>query len=114
MRLQLCGAISGYNDGPKPIRNLMNVVAKSLSINGFIVNRLRTNYEDEFYRTVPAQIAAGKLKYNPLPRWHILILMSCLRYQEHKYQGLESAGQALLDVQTGKNTGKAIIVVADH
>jgi NADPH-dependent curcumin reductase CurA len=41
---------------------MMNVVSKSISINGFIVGRLRDRYEKEFYKTMPAAIAAGKIK----------------------------------------------------
>jgi NADPH-dependent curcumin reductase CurA len=37
-----------------------------------------------------------------------------IRYTEQRYQGLESVGQAFLDVQKGKNTGKAVIVLADQ
>jgi NADPH-dependent curcumin reductase CurA len=36
------------------------------------------------------------------------------RYNEQRYKGLDSVGQAILDVQTGKNTGKVIIVVAEE
>jgi hypothetical protein len=36
------------------------------------------------------------------------------RYTEHKYQGLDSAGQAILDVQTGANTAKAVIIVSEE
>jgi hypothetical protein len=33
-------------------------------MNGFIVFYLHDKYEEEFYKTVPAQIVAGKLKYD--------------------------------------------------
>jgi NADPH-dependent curcumin reductase CurA len=53
-------------------------------------------YGDEFYETVPKAVAEGKFKY-----------------AEHIYHGLDKAGQAILDVQTGKNDAKALILVAD-
>lgn len=37
-----------------------------------------------------------------------------IKYLEYTKRGLEATGQMLLDVLTGKNTGKAIIVVADE
>jgi NADPH-dependent curcumin reductase CurA len=36
------------------------------------------------------------------------------RYQEHRYNGLDSTCHALVDVLTGKNEGKAVIIVADE
>ena len=88
--------ISGYNNEPHPVKNLFQIITKRLHIHGFVVSFLRHKYEDEFYATVPARVASGELKYN-----------------EYRVQGLERAGQAILDVQTGKNFGKCVIVVAD-
>lgn len=53
-------------------------------------------YAADFYAMVPAQAAKGELKW-----------------QEHVYRGLDGTHQALLDVQTGKNEGKAVVVL-DH
>jgi hypothetical protein len=38
------------------------VFSKRLQIHGFHQNKLLPKYEDEFYATVPVDIAAGKLK----------------------------------------------------
>lgn len=46
---------------------------------------------------VPSKVASGELKY--------------LEYKKH---GFEKAGELLLDVLTGKNTGKAILTIADE
>jgi hypothetical protein len=35
------------------------------------------------------------------------------RYTEHITRGLENVGQAILDVQVGRNEGKSVIIVAD-
>ena len=58
---------------------------------------LESKYADEFFRTFPARVARGEIKY-----------------KEHRVDGLEHAGQAILDVQSGKNTGKMVVVVADE
>jgi hypothetical protein len=36
------------------------------------------------------------------------------RCQEHRYAGLDQATHALVDVLTGKNEGKAVVVVAEE
>jgi NADPH-dependent curcumin reductase CurA len=42
------------------------------------------------------------------------LLTNVGRYKEQRYEGLSQVGQAILDVQSGKNKGKAVIIVADH
>ncbi|KAG6895800.1 hypothetical protein C0992_012464, partial [Termitomyces sp. T32_za158] len=92
-----CGMISGYNDDKGvPIHNLMNIVAKSISMNGFIVFRLEHKYQEEFYATIPDMVAGGKLKYT-----------------EEVTEGLEKVGDVILAVQKGHNKAKAVIKVAD-
>jgi NADPH-dependent curcumin reductase CurA len=65
-------------------------------VQGFIVLTLVPKYAAEFYATIPVQAAKGELKW-----------------QEHVYRGLDGTHQALLDVQTGKNNGKAVVVLDD-
>ncbi|KAF8530097.1 NAD-P-binding protein [Hysterangium stoloniferum] len=96
-----CGSISGYNSETGVgygIKNLWQVIVKRLSFNGFIVSDL---LKDEtkaalFYSEFPPKIAKGEIKQ-----------------REHVYRGLEQAGQAILDVQKGDNTAKAVIILAD-
>jgi NADPH-dependent curcumin reductase CurA len=64
---------------------------------GFIVLDLLPKLGKEFYATIPKWLATGTIKY-----------------KEHVYNGLDSANQAILDVQTGKNEAKAVIHVADE
>lgn len=64
---------------------------------GHIVGHLRKQFEDEFYRTVPALVNSGAIKYS-----------------EDTAHGLQSVGRVLLDQQLGKNIGKAVVVVADE
>jgi len=91
-----CGMIASYNGGSEPVHNLMNVVSKSISMNGFIVWRLSKKYSEEFYATVPPMLASGELKYT-----------------EEVTKGLEKVGDVILAVQKGTNKAKAVIKVAD-
>jgi NADPH-dependent curcumin reductase CurA len=68
-----------------------------LRFRGFIVSDLYPQYEEEFYATVPRQIAAGELKI-----------------KEHHYKGLENAGKAFQDMLSGKGFGKVLLTVAEE
>ncbi|KAF5335316.1 hypothetical protein D9611_011771 [Ephemerocybe angulata] len=92
-----CGMISAYNTGGEPIKNIMHVVAKSISMFGFIVMRLEHKYDAQFYKEVPELIASGKLKV-----------------REEVWEGLQSVGDAILAVQKGTNKAKAVVHVADE
>ncbi|KAL0960208.1 hypothetical protein HGRIS_011841 [Hohenbuehelia grisea] len=92
-----CGMISDYNAAEKyGVKNLFNLIVKRISIHGFLVSDLLPKYRDEFYKTVPAMIARGEIKF-----------------LEDKKQGLDKAGEAIYEVQSGKNHGKSVIVVAN-
>ncbi|KDR83259.1 hypothetical protein GALMADRAFT_239127 [Galerina marginata CBS 339.88] len=91
-----CGMISGYNTGGAPVKNLFQVIGKSLSIFGFIIFRLYPKYNDEFFKVLPPLIASGEIKH-----------------KEHVYNGLDKVGEVILAVQKGTNTAKAIVHVAD-
>ncbi|KAI0634325.1 NAD-P-binding protein [Trametes polyzona] len=92
-----CGMISQYNTAPYPVKNLMKIVSQELSVHGFIVGSLRHKYVAEFYKSFPARVASGEIKY-----------------KEHRVNGLEKAGEAILDVLKGGNFGKSVIIVADE
>ncbi|KIJ92846.1 hypothetical protein K443DRAFT_647825 [Laccaria amethystina LaAM-08-1] len=91
-----CGMIAGYNVGGQPIKNLINVISKSLSIHGFIVSRLEPKYDDEFYAVIPAKVASGEIQH-----------------REDVYDGLGKVGDVMLAVQQGLNKAKAVVHVAD-
>ncbi|KAI0782984.1 hypothetical protein C8Q75DRAFT_737144 [Abortiporus biennis] len=94
-----CGMISGYNGEGYPIRNLNLVFQNSIIMSGFIVFRpkLVNKYEETFYKVLPEKVAKGEIKLN-----------------EDLTEGLKNVGQAILDVQLGRNTGKKVIVVASE
>ncbi|KAJ3544722.1 hypothetical protein NMY22_g2672 [Coprinellus aureogranulatus] len=92
-----CGMISGYNTGGAPITKGIQIVAKSISMHGFIVSRLEHKYDEKFYKEIPKLVAEGKLKY-----------------REQVYDGLQKVGDAIADVQKGLNKAKAVIKVADE
>ncbi|KAF9247116.1 NAD-P-binding protein [Melanogaster broomeanus] len=92
-----CGMISTYNATPYPVKNLMTIVAKEIKMSGFIVSTILPKYRGAFYAEIPALIASGELKL-----------------REDVTRGLEGAGDAILAVQKGTNTGKSLIVVADQ
>ncbi|KAI1790247.1 NAD(P)-binding protein [Ganoderma leucocontextum] len=90
-----CGMISGYNTTEVyPVKNLMKIVTNQLHIHGFIVTDLKQKYEREFYSSFVGRIGRGEIAY-----------------KEHLLVGLERAGEGILDVQSGRNFGKCVIVV---
>lgn len=89
--------ISAYNGQAPPVKNLMSIVFKELRIYGFLVFSIFSKYAKDFYGEVPAALASGALKYT-----------------EDITEGLENAGQAIYDVQAGKNKGKSVIRVAQE
>ncbi|TBU57233.1 NAD(P)-binding protein [Dichomitus squalens] len=92
----ICGNISGYNTpDPYHVKNLQQLVWREITFHGFLIVSLLAKYQEEFDRTFPARVASGEIKY-----------------KEHIVRGLENAGQGLVDVLTGKNFGKCVLVVA--
>lgn len=100
-RFILCGYASEYNKGSKEsygIKHMSNGLVRSLSLNGFIVTTLIPQFGLEpFQKEYVPLVAGGKIKY-----------------LEHKTQGLEKIGEALVGVLKGDNLGKAVVVVAEQ
>ncbi|RDX54973.1 NAD-P-binding protein [Lentinus brumalis] len=93
-----CGMISAYNTKtPYGVANLINIIAQEIHIYGSVVSSLRNKYVEEFYSQFVPRVASGDIKY-----------------KEHLVRGLENAGEAILDVQSGKNFGKCVVVVAEE
>lgn len=95
----MCGMISSYNSdsGDYPVKNLSQIFMKSLSLHGFTVSVLHDKYAECFYAEVPQMVKEGKIKY-----------------QEDISVGLESVGEAISDVQKGRNKGKKVVVVVEE
>lgn len=95
-RVIACGAVSRYNDAtPEPgPRNLFQIVAKRLTIRGFIVFDWLAE-RPAFLQEVTALLAQGKL-----------------RSRETIVDGLEQAPQAFLDMLRGGNVGKMLVKLA--
>ncbi|KAF9040089.1 alcohol dehydrogenase [Panaeolus papilionaceus] len=91
-----CGMISGYNTDGAAVRNLMHLVAKSITMYGFIQYRLEDKWRKKFFEHVTPKVASGEIKH-----------------REQIYNGLDKEPQAIIDVQRGKNTWKAVVHVAD-
>jgi NADPH-dependent curcumin reductase CurA len=89
--------ISGYNSEPYHIRNLSHIYIKSLSIYGIMVFNIGPKYADQFYNEIPRKLKSGEIKY----------------LEDKEMGGLERMGEAILDVQKGKNFGKKVVIVAD-
>ncbi|KAJ3522116.1 hypothetical protein NM688_g8923 [Phlebia brevispora] len=73
------------------------IFKRSITVNGFIVNRGPTG--------------------DILPQFHQevvpLVLQKKISVFEQRYDGIKNAGQAMHDLHTGANTGKAVVIVAD-
>ncbi|KZV96889.1 alcohol dehydrogenase [Exidia glandulosa HHB12029] len=88
------GSISSYNSKPDPIYNTETILWKRITIRGIIVVDHHVQYLEEFFKIFSPKVAKGEIKY-----------------VEHVVKSLEDAPQLFLDQHTGKNTGKAVIVL---
>jgi len=92
-RLVMCGMISMYNatEAPAGPRNLVNIIGRSLRMQGFIVS----DYVDmvpQFYADMGDWIRAGKL-----------------RWQETVLEGISEAPNAFIGLFRGDNAGKMLV-----
>jgi NADPH-dependent curcumin reductase CurA len=95
-RVIMCGMVAEYNDTkPRPGPNLMSVVRKRLTIQGFIVSDQPERFAE--WRSLAAPwVAEGSL-----------------HYREHVVDGLENAPAAFIDLLRGHNFGKLVIRVGE-
>ena len=98
-RLVECGMISGYNDNHPSerygVKNLMNVIIKSLTMRGFIVSdEDMMAYFPEHQKNVSAWLNDGSLK-------------TAL----HESVGMKEAANACIGVLKGENFGKAVLKI---
>ncbi|KAF2751504.1 NAD(P)-binding protein [Sporormia fimetaria CBS 119925] len=100
-RIVACGMISQYNCKPEelyPIRNLMQVVAKRLTIRGFIVGdeNMGPKHAKEHQEKLQKWLSEGTFKAK----------MSVT-------EGIDNAVDGFLGMLKGKNFGKAVLQIAD-
>ncbi len=96
-RIALCGMISQYNATvmPEGPGNLINAVARSLRLEGFVVS----NHFDQlgpFLNDMSGWIKDGKMQW-----------------KETIVEGLENAPQAFFNLFSGDNFGKMLVKLAD-
>lgn len=94
-RIIACGMISDYNrtDDPYPITNLWQVVARQITMQGFLLFTY-----DSLRPAARAQLA----------QW---VRAGDLVVLEHVTRGLANAPSAFCQLMTGKTTGKALVEV---
>jgi NADPH-dependent curcumin reductase CurA len=100
-RVIACGMISQYNLKPEeqyPIRNLMQIVAKRLTIRGFIIfdESMGPKHAKEHQEKLQKWLADGTFKAK--------ISVT---------EGIDNAIDGLLGMFEGKNFGKAVLQIAD-
>ncbi|KAF8884419.1 alcohol dehydrogenase [Gymnopilus junonius] len=91
-----CGMTTEYtNGGDIPVRKLLQIIIRSITLHGFFVDRLVPKWNEDFMKIVPPLLTSGELKY-----------------REEEFDGLEVVGDALLALLKGKNIGKVVVHVA--
>lgn len=100
-RIIACGMISQYNAKPGeqyPIRNLMHVVGKRLTIRGFIVGdeAMGPKHADEHREKLQKWLSEGSIKA-----------------KLHTTVGIDNAVDGFLGMLKGENFGKAVLQIAD-
>lgn len=102
-RVPVCGLIANYNDDPSassgPDRlpaTMRQILAKSITLRGFIVYEFMAAQQEEFLRQAGQWIQEGKL-----------------RWREDVVDGLEQAPEAFIGLLEGRNFGKLVVRVAN-
>jgi NADPH-dependent curcumin reductase CurA len=100
-RIIACGMISQYNSAPAdlyPIRNLMQVVAKRLTMRGFIVSD--ANMGPKHYKD----------HQEKLQKW---LSEGTFKATVSVTEGIDNGPQGFLGMLEGKNFGKTVLQIAD-
>lgn len=94
-RIVGCGMISDYNrsENPNPITNLWEVVARQLTMQGFLL----FDYQDKVTHA-----------HTQINQW---IHQGKIRVHEHITQGIVNAPRAFCELMAGKTTGKALVEI---
>lgn len=96
-RVAVCGIISEYtNNGKRAAPNMLDVVYKRITIQGFLANDFMKLYPD-FLSTMMENLRTGKMK-----------ALTDISY------GLENVPSAFIGLFRGDNIGKKIVQIADE
>jgi NADPH-dependent curcumin reductase len=100
-RVPVCGLVAEYNgvakegDADRLPATMREILAKSLTVRGFINFEFATEHYTTFLREVGAGIAGGSI-----------------RYREDFVDGLEKAPDAFIGMLEGRNFGKLIVRIS--
>ncbi|QVQ27697.1 NADP-dependent oxidoreductase [Achromobacter deleyi] len=101
-RVPVCGLIANYNDGPEGgngpdrlPRTMREILARSITLRGFLVYNFTAARHDEFQREAAGWINEGKLLW-----------------REDVVEGLERAPEAFIGLLEGRNFGKLVVRLA--
>jgi len=97
-RIIICGETS-VRDEPYAIKNTNNILHRELTVRGFVVFT---------FSTLPGAQEIFKAELTPL------VKSGELKIKEWRTNGLKNAAQALAELYTGDNFGKALVVVDEH
>lgn len=101
-RIPVCGLVAGYNatelpEGPDRMGwFLTQVLTRSLTVRGFIVEEFQRSHGREFVRDMSAWVRDG-----------------AVRYREDVVDGLENAPEAFRGLLRGRNVGKLLVRVSE-
>ncbi len=101
-RVPVCGLVAGYNatstpEGPDRLPGfLRQVLAKSLTVRGFIQDEFARSHGGDFLRDMSGWVRDGSV-----------------RYREDVVDGLENAPEAFRGLLRGANFGKLLVRVGD-
>jgi NADPH-dependent curcumin reductase len=93
-RIALCGAISGYDGQPVPLRDPTQILRSRLKVQGFIVSEHMEHW--------PAA----------LKELGELVASGALKYRESIAEGIEATPEAFLGLLRGRNFGKQLVRLA--
>jgi NADPH-dependent curcumin reductase CurA len=101
-RVPVCGLVAGYNatalpDGPDRMGwFLTQVLTRSLTVRGFIVDEFQRSHGRDFVRDMSGWVRDG-----------------AVRYREDVVDGLENAPEAFRGLLRGRNLGKLLVRVSE-
>lgn len=92
-RFAICGMIAGYNNPENTVvRNMINVVGKSIRIQGFIVTNYAEKHMPAFQKDMADWIGAGQVQW-----------------KETVEDGIDNSVDAFLKLFSGGNFGKMLV-----